>query len=77
VATGDPIFCRPISEAPVTPGVEYGPCLLGPGLHGEDWTIGGWNGTAWADTDGILLAPLVFMDLVPLRAVLALLSQPQ
>lgn len=63
--------CRPISEAPVAIGIEYGPCLLGPGLPGEDWTIGRWNGTSWCDGDGILLNPLVFRYLGPVALVLA------
>jgi hypothetical protein len=75
VANEHALFCQPIADAPVTRGVEYGPCLLGPGLHGEEWTIGRWNGAAWCDNDGIPLDPVVFMILVPVATVLAALGR--
>jgi hypothetical protein len=67
-------YCRPISEAPVKDGEVFGPCLLGPGSHGEEWTIGGWDGNVWFDADGITIVPLVYLYLRGLEDVLLFLG---
>ena len=40
------LMCR-IKEAPVEPGVPFGPCLL---IDDKDeWLFGKWNGEGWFD----------------------------
>ena len=42
----------PIEQAPVKEGEHYGPCLLTPGLDGNDWVVGEWDGYGWFTLDG-------------------------
>jgi hypothetical protein len=51
-----PVVFAAIDEAPVRPGENFGPCLLGPGGN-SDWVTGYWNGTGWYGDDGIALSP--------------------
>ena len=67
-------WVRPIAEAPISGGVEYGPCLLGRIDGGEGWTVGRWNGEAWIDSEGWPFIPVVFAPLGQVVDVLAFLG---
>lgn len=67
-------WVRPIAEAPIADGVEYGPCLLGRTDGEEAWTVGRWNGEAWIDSDGWPFLPVVFGALGPITDVLVFLG---
>jgi len=68
------VIFRPIGEAPVQPGIRFGPCVLGPGLNGEDWVVGFWDGYAWICRDGFSFTPTVFFLLGPVSEILAALG---
>lgn len=70
-------YVRPIAEAPVLDGVEYGPCLLGRTDREEAWTVGRWNGEAWIDSDGWTFDPVVFALLGKPSEVLIFLGLAQ
>ena len=70
-------WVRPIAEAPIADGVEYGPCLLGRTDRDEAWTVGRWNGEAWIDGDGWPFLPVVFAALDSVTDVLVLLGLVQ
>lgn len=59
----------PIDSAPVQDGVAFGPCLLGPTEHGDDWIVGSWNGVEWKDSNGFVFVPQVYLLLEPLTEV--------
>lgn len=50
------IAVQEIRSAPVSKGQQWGPVLLAPGVDGG-WTIGEWDGEAWASRDGFLISP--------------------
>ena len=67
-------WVRPIAEAPISDGVEFGPCLLGRTDGEEAWTVGRWNGEAWIDSEGWPFLPVVFGALESVSDVLAFLG---
>ena len=67
-------WVRPIAEAPISDGVEYGPCLLGRVDAEEAWTVGRWNGEAWVDGNGWRFLPVVFVALESVSDVLVFLG---
>lgn len=56
-----PADLAPIEQAPIRPGVEFGPCLL---FAGEHFVIGRWDGEAWSDRDCWRLSPERWLLLV-------------
>ena len=65
---------KPISEAPVQDGMEYGPCLLGPSQQITGYDLGRWNGAAWIGSDGFPFSPLFFQPLQNVSEILAALG---
>jgi hypothetical protein len=47
-----PLTFALIEDAPVRPGKNFPPCLLGPSDTGG-WFIGYWNGEGWYGDDGV------------------------
>ena len=70
-------WVRPIAEAPIADGIEYGPCLLGRTDGREEWTVGRWNGEAWIDSEGWIFMPMVFAPLGRVVDVLVFLGLVQ
>ena len=61
----------PISEAPIKPGVPYGPFLLSPGAHDQEWVVGEWDGSGWFSLGGRPLQPTHFYPPPPSRRLFA------
>lgn len=67
---GYPAFIRPIEEAPIKPGIKFGPCALSPGINGCDWIIGEWDGYAWFNQVGEIIIHPRYFALMPDLAAL-------
>jgi len=76
-ATSISEWVRPIAEAPIAEGIEYGPCLLGCTDREDAWTVGRWNGEAWIDSEGWPFRPMVFAPLGQVADVLVFLGLAQ
>jgi len=63
---------HPISEAPIEEGEPFGPCLLSPGLDGEDYVIGMYDGRIWHSLDAYTrrLEPTHYAGPLPPRSTL-------
>jgi hypothetical protein len=61
---------RPIAQAPIKKGQYYGPCLLSPGINGEEWMIGESDGKSWFAASGEPAQPTHYL-LLPSRSTLA------
>lgn len=62
-----------IDTAPISAGVEFGPCLLWaalPGCEGAPrWFVGEWGGENWCDDEGLILSPTDWSPLPPVPAL--------
>jgi hypothetical protein len=56
---------RPIAQAPIKKGQYYGPCLLSPGINGEEWVVGECDGEGWFAVSGERVAPTHYLLLPP------------
>jgi len=58
-----PIELKPIDTAPISPGHEFGPCVLMPGYNCA-LSVGRFNGRDWGTLGGFPLLPL-FWGIIP------------
>jgi hypothetical protein len=56
---------KPIADAPVKKGKPFGPCLLAPGIDGNDYAVGEWDGEDWFTLDGDRRLSPSFYELLP------------
>jgi hypothetical protein len=52
----------PIAMAPIHPDKEFGPCLL---VVDRRFRLGGFDGAAWHDEDGVIVRPSGWLLLIP------------
>jgi hypothetical protein len=61
---------RPIAQAPIDKDHGYGPCLLSPGINGNAWVVGEWDGEDWWTLDGETRLEPSHYALLPARSSL-------